>query len=246
MHDIDAVISRLDEIIEEARRTRQGWGCFAAMYRRATYQVKRAIDSGLFDDGKRMSQLDYQLALHYFRALDAFRDGGGLFQSWEVALTAMRDNRCTLVQQLLLGMNAHIYLDLGIAAATTMRGNDYGTLHRDFRLVNDILVGELEPAQNRLGRLSPLSRLLASGMGRSNEWLTEQGRVSFRESAWAFGKKLSELDPAYWPGAVADRDGLVTELAWKIDSPSFPTSFALFWVRLFERRNVERNMGVLS
>ena len=47
------------------------------------------------------------------------------------------------MQHLLMGMNAHINLDLGIAASEVAGGNSIHDLKSDFMKVNDILAGLL-------------------------------------------------------------------------------------------------------
>jgi hypothetical protein len=246
MQEIDRTLERLDEIIAMAVKTKQKYGYFAAVLRRTVGRVNSGIEAGLFEDGERISRLEGCLAGRYFRAFEAFQSGAALPQAWEVAFTAAKQDRCTMLQHLLLGMNAHIYLDLGIAAAQTMREGEFVKLDHDFAILNEIRFTELEPANNGFGRFARLIALFDYGMCSTDVWLARQGRTRFLESNWAFGKKLSELDPAYWAVAISDRDSLVSELAWRIVAPGFRYSVPLVCSKLLERRSVSRNIAKLS
>lgn len=70
---IDAVLSRLDEIGERARREGSRVGYFAATYRDVTARVKHDIAVGRFEDGPRMERLDVIFAKRYLNALDDHR-----------------------------------------------------------------------------------------------------------------------------------------------------------------------------
>src|SRR5690606_41399624 len=58
-----------------------------------------------------------------------------------------------VLQHLLLGMNAHINLDLGIAAAETAPGTALPALKRDFDEITTLLGEMLDDVQDRIGRI---------------------------------------------------------------------------------------------
>jgi hypothetical protein len=246
MQEIDVALERLNEIVALATKTKQKYGYFAAMHRRMTYRVKQGIVAGLFENGELMARLEGCLAGHYVRAFTAFQSGGTLPQAWEIAFNAVKHDRCTMLQHLLLGMNAHVFLDLGVAAAETMKMNVFSKLKHDFAVKNDLLFNELEPQNNGFGRFARYVALFDYGLCSTDVWLLRQGRTWFRESNWDFGKKLSELDPAYWAVAISDRDSLVSELAWRIVSPGFRYSVPLVLSKLIEGRSVARNITQLD
>ena len=92
-------------------------GYFAALYRRVTVEVKGRMDKGHFVDPARMEALDAVFANRYLDAYHRYRCGEGTTRAWTYAFTASADPEPTVLQHLLMGMNAHISLDLGIAAA---------------------------------------------------------------------------------------------------------------------------------
>ena len=119
---IDDVVSALDAIVQSSYDKQSRLGYFAAMYRRVTRVVRDGISAGSFQNGPLMEQLDVAFASRYLDALSTFQAGGAATRSWMVAFQGCNDANLLILQQLLSGMNAHINLDLGIAAAQVCPG----------------------------------------------------------------------------------------------------------------------------
>jgi Family of unknown function (DUF5995) len=120
---IDDVLALLREVVDESTVSADRVGYFAALYRQITVAVARAIDDGVFEDGERMSRLDARFANRYFAALHAWRMRGEPSRCWRTAFRAADEDGPVLVQHLVLGVNAHINLDLAIAAARMCPGD---------------------------------------------------------------------------------------------------------------------------
>ena len=116
---IDQVIAQLGDVIDRSLRERSRLGFFAALYRKVTIKVKEGIAAGRFDDGPRMERLDVTFANRYLEALARFRNGQPPTPCWLLSFETAATWAPIILQHLLLGMNAHINFDLGIAAATT-------------------------------------------------------------------------------------------------------------------------------
>src|ERR1044071_550771 len=111
---IEEIIARLEGIIDEALRKQSRIGYFAALYERVTSNVRRALVAGdVFKDNPRMERLDVIFAGRFLDAWDAFSEGREPTASWRVAFAWLEDPELLVVQHLMLGMNAHIKLDLG-------------------------------------------------------------------------------------------------------------------------------------
>jgi hypothetical protein len=109
-----------------------------------------------------------------------------------------------ILQHLLLGMNAHINLDLGIASAE-VAGPRLPVLYGDFIRVNEILFGMLDGLQEALGEVSPRLRWLDRlGVG-TDEWLMRMSIRTARDLAWRFADRLH--GDAANGAAVVERDG---------------------------------------
>src|ERR1700749_2076572 len=114
---IDEVISFLDTIIETCKQHQSRIGYFASLYKAMTIGVKVGIEQGAFENGPRMERLDVAFANRYLDAYTKFSGGQIATHAWMHAFKAAEQTNLSIVQHLLLGINAHINLDLGIAAA---------------------------------------------------------------------------------------------------------------------------------
>src|SRR5688572_24228267 len=115
--DIDGVVERLEAIIKDCIARQDRLGYFAALYNRVTLAVRDGIARGEFDDGPRMERLDVIFANRYITAYDTYRSGELPSTAWFKAVNAAQTSNHIVLQHLLAGMNAHIDLDLGVAAA---------------------------------------------------------------------------------------------------------------------------------
>lgn len=122
MTTIDEVLARLEAVLADAQANGKRTGFFAALYYQMTAAVKKGIEDGLFVDGPRMERLDVLFASRYLDALEAWEAGRPCTAAWKVAFESTRRGSLLILQQLLLGINAHINLDLGIAAVEVMKG----------------------------------------------------------------------------------------------------------------------------
>ncbi|MEM1357752.1 MAG: DUF5995 family protein [Bacteroidota bacterium] len=186
---IDEVLQRLDEIIDTALAENSPAGYFAYIYRRTTRAVKEAIEAARFADNVRMEVFDVAFANLYLEAYEQFRCGDPCTLSWQLAFRAANEQKA-LLQHVLLGMNAHINLDLGLAAGLLMANKNLDDLKEDFRRVNDILQEIIEELQERVSRVSPLF-YLADRFGRQrDEHLLDFSMRAAREQAWAVAHQV--------------------------------------------------------
>ena len=164
---IDDVVRRLDAIVDRAIIERDRLGFFAVLYRTVTLAVRDGITAGQFDDGPRMERLDVAFANRYLRAFHEYKSGARPTRCWHVVFAAGSRSRVVILQHLLLGMNAHINLDLGIAAAEVCPGDGIAALEGDFNAINQVLstletgvegeVCSLSPWIDRLDHIDPRS-----------------------------------------------------------------------------------------
>ena len=243
---IDEVVEHLTEIIGEASRQGSPVGYFPALYRKVTLQVKRGIDDGFFDDGPRMERLDVRFANRYLAALHASRMGDPLSDCWRAAFVATDAWSPIVLQHLLLGMNAHINLDLGIAAARTAPGSALRGLRDDFNRINEILSGLVGGVKEELGQVWPTLRLFNRYLGD-----VETGVITFRMSrardeAWRLATRLSDLGEDRQAAEISRLDADVTKLAGLIRHPGFVVGSVLRVVRLGERGSVARKIAILE
>lgn len=246
MRTVDDVLDALDAVVHRARDRSERIGYFAAMYRTITARVKDGIDTGFFDDNERLTRLDSAFAARYLDAVRSFQAGERPTASWDAAFGAARSGRPILLQHLLLGVNAHINLDLGVAAATVSPGDLLPDLRRDFDRVNEILASALETVQQAMRQLSPCLGLLDRIGGRHDDEVIRFSIEKARAGAWAFATELAPLDPSAWAGPIRTRDARVARVARLVLRPGFPLEAGLVAIRACERSDVRHTIDVLA
>jgi len=236
--EIEAIVDRLGDLTADARARRHRSGFFAAMYRQTTKAVAREVEGGSFDDDARMARFVALFAGRYLDALRIWQAGQPPTRSWKAAFRADDRSDTLILQHLLLGMNAHINLDLAIAAATLCPGDSIFTLEADFGRVNDILGRLLQPVRDCIGRFSPLLHVLgAVGGDTDDEVLNFSIRVA-RNDAWQQAVTLAHLDGERWAPAIDSLDRKVAVLARLVAQPGGVLQHAVEVVRHTESHNV--------
>jgi len=181
---ITHAVSLLDQIIEECRRSNNQIGYFAALYRRVTQHVAAGIAVGRFEDGKRMELLDVVFANRFLRAYEQRQQGSWISRSWARTFDVAALSQPLIIQHLLLGMNAHINLDLGVAAAEVSTSSTIDSLRSDFNAINVLLSELVEDVQQRLNTLSPLMAIIDTIAGRHDETIGNFSMERARDEAW--------------------------------------------------------------
>ena len=241
------VVDALTEIVQMAKDEESRVGFFAAMYRKVTVRVRDGVESGVFQDGPRMERLVSTFASRYLTAVDQFRSGGEPSRCWVFAFQTATMWRPLIIQHLLLGINAHINLDLGIAAAQTSPGEELAGLRTDFVRINDLLAHQVSVVRAEIGGLSPWIRLLNRvdpGAGRA---IINFSIERAREQAWTAAELLARTPADGWPEHIAVLDRNAVNLArLERDPPGFIFKAGLGLIRIRETGDVRRVIDVLD
>ncbi len=244
--NIDDVIDLMDEIIESSTQQSDRLAYFTALYRLVTLVVRQACDDGYFQDNERMRELDTVFANRYFEALAHYRAGRPPTQSWQVAFDATRQPHLLIMQHLLLGMNAHINLDLGVSAAEVSGGVLTPGLKDDFEKLNDILAGLIDLVQAQVAQVSPWLGILERAAWRTDEMLVYFSINSARDGAWRFAESLIILPDASRQATITARDAKVARLGQHIVRTHFPLSAALRLIHMREEHDIRAVIAALS
>jgi len=244
--DIDGVVEALGGIVRQARRDGDRVGYFAALYRQVTVEVRTAIHAGAFEDGARMDRFDTHFGNRYFEAHDAWRDGRGGPRCWREAFGLLTDADTVIVQHLLLGVNAHINLDLAVAAARTSPGPAIWALRGDFLLINDILARVVLAVQESLDAVSPLMSLLDRVGGRTDERILDFSIRRSREEAWEGAVLLAGQNERERAATMERLDVRAAVLARLIARPGGLVRPALELIRSAESDDVPAVIGRLD
>jgi hypothetical protein len=245
---IDEVLGQLDVIIARSRARGSAEGYFAVLYRQVTAEVQRRIRAGFFEDGPRMERLDVVFANRYLVAAETFEQGGNPGVCWGLALRQSRAWRPLVIQHLLLGMNAHINLDLGIAAAEVVPDAGIQALETDFNRINEVLAGLVDEVQRRLATVWPALRAIDGFAGGVDEAVANFSMRKAREHAWSVAQRLAPIyDAAAREQAIRQVDADASAIAQLVlHPPGIATKLALLWIRLRERGSVADKIAALG
>jgi len=204
---IDGVIEQLDAIIAESIAAQSRLGYFAALYKRMTMAVRDAIRDGRFQDAARMERLDVTFATRYLVTRQQYFAGELHGQSWLQAYEAAAREHYTVLQQLLIGINPHIMIDLGVAAARTCPGTAMAGLEPDFNTINTVIASLFPVIDAELDALSPFeNRVDHSFFGFIKDEAIRQAIDDGRKSSWGFAMSLANLDLPAQAIVIGQRD----------------------------------------
>ena len=214
---IKEVIAQLDQVIEDTIEDNNYLGIFAYVYRRTTAAIEQAIKEKRFEENERMERFDVQFANYYLNAYKNFKKGKPVSKAWQISFDH-RTTSLTIMQHLMLGMNAHINLDLGATAGLFKEGN-IEDLESDFMRVNDILKELTDEMQLKVSRSSFLIAVLDKLAKKRDEEVANFSIVQARKQAWRFACNLAEMDTAQSTTAIAEADQLVASIGRIIINP---------------------------
>lgn len=243
---IEEIIKRLNSIVRETKAEHSPLGYFAALYRKVTVEVKADIDARLFDDNLRMERLDVIFANRYLAAYDALHARRAPTRAWALAFEAGQEWWPIVLQHLLLGMNAHINLDLGIAAARVAPGDQLSALQRDFDRINTVLARLVGEVQEELGQIWPFLRVLICKLGSVDDTLINFSMTRARDGAWKVARQLAALDRDAQEREIVVLDERVADFGRRIQHPGFLGRCITRLVRLGERGTVASRIGILE
>lgn len=242
----DHVVDGLDDVVDRCAAGGDRIGYFAAMYLAVTHTIRRRAADGRFVDAARMERFVAGFAGRYLAAERAWHGGDRCAESWRAAFHAAGRWRPVILQHLLLGMNAHINLDLGVTASELGAGGAIEAVRADFDAVNDVLSELVDGCQAALGTVSPWLGLADRVGGGGDETLIRFSLVAARRQAWSVAVRLSTLAGTERDRAIAAVDGSAARVARVVEHPGIPASAVLLAVRARERAEPAEIMGLLA
>ncbi|MEO5901072.1 MAG: DUF5995 family protein [Ilumatobacteraceae bacterium] len=223
----------LEETIDELRSVALGAndasGYFAAMYARVTDRVQAAIISGRFGDGDQMARFATTFVDWY---LGPQRRTRPLPRCWAAAEDVAGDTRLVIVQQLLLGINAHVNHDLPqVVVELADTGFTLDELRPGFDAINDLLAQTQPDILRDLGRVSGWTHIATFfGGGRLFNFSLDRARAQ----AWQAAVRMQPLDANARRDDVAELDRIVSVLAYLITRPGAPFKWVVPIAKWFE------------
>lgn len=235
----------MDSIIETAIANDNRLGLFAYVYRRTTAQILKEVQLENFEDNERMEKLDVEFANLYLDAYQDYQNNREISKSWKFAFIN-KDEPLTILQHIMMGINTHINLDLGIAVSTVMNGKELSEIENDFNRINNILSDIVNEIQDRISRVSRLLFLLDLAGKNSDEKVIDFSMRKARELSWNNANLLWTLGIDYQDETINNIDLVVLKLSEFIKSPkSKIVGFMLNIIRRFEEKNVGKVISKL-
>jgi len=246
INSIQGVVDNLDLIIGWSKTHQSPMGYFAMLYRRMTVAVMHAIQNNVFEDGQRMEQLDIVFASRYLQAWEYYTQQQHCSNAWYTTFEACKNDKLIVLQHLIAGVNAHINLDLGIAAATIAPGDKIFAVQNDFEKINDVIASLAHDVQDALCQVWFPLRAIISIAGNSPDEVLNFSIVTARKTSWA-----NALATAFLPGDARDThihtiDSAVVTIANRIIHPGIMTGLLLQPVRAMENTDVSANIELLK
>jgi hypothetical protein len=182
---LDDMIEGLDGLEAHYMARRDRRAIFLTVYCLMSREMRRRIQSGEFRDGDWVARYAVCFANYYRAALDGYERGLRIPKSWQIALSATQEPNGLVLQDALLGINAHINHDLALALTDVSIEPDRAGRHQDHLRVNEVLRSLTDAVADRV------SRLYAAGLagvdacaGMLDEEVTNFSFEIARENAW--------------------------------------------------------------
>lgn len=235
---LEDVLVRLAAIEEAGLRAGDRQARFATLYAVMTEEIRQRLEAGFFEDNAWVRRFAVAFANLYFEAYDAAGAGraDGTPKAWRLYFDALASGRTILLQDLLLGVNAHINHDLAWALVGIGIDPDRERRARDHRAVNRVLAGITQRATDRLATAyAPGLRTLDAVGGELDEIVGQFSIEVARDNAWegavALTNARTEAERRLVGTMIGSRAALMARL---LRSGSLSPTFVAVFRRLEE------------
>lgn len=234
---IAAISVELEQRARAFERARDPRCVFARAYAEMCRVLANALPYAGFKDPVWVANLQLRFCGYYTHAIREY-DGGRLPKgsAWYTVFRASERGRTSVLEELVLGMTAHIVNDLPQALCEVGLTSDSGESRIiDYHVMNDILGQAIERIQLELERrYDPLLGVLDHLAQHNDEILTNYGIRLGRGTAWYNAQRLAE--PRLREGTLAaiakSPEVTMREL---IDPPVYSVRFVLRLARRIGR-----------
>jgi hypothetical protein len=215
MNENSPVLTRMNELLDAWEAAKDRRLIFLTCYRMMTRNIIAAIEASDFEDPPWVNTLMDNFAGLYFRALETDQgEKTGSPSVWQIAFQAANNPRIPALQNLVLGVNAHINYDL-VFALSDLLATEWHQLtpeqrqmrYRDHCHVNDVIYSTIIPVQNQvINRFEPQLEVFEKLLGPVDEWMTELLISDWREEVWKHATRLVDVEDE------ADRQAVVRQV----------------------------------
>lgn len=188
----NALLSKMELQLADWEMQRDSRLIFLSCYQMMTTNVLRGIEEKTFEDNFWVSQLMEDFAGVYFTALDQYNQQLKCPLVWEEAFRLVPLGSADPIQNLLLGVNAHINFDLVFVVAALLK-EEWSSLsaelqqlrYRDHCRINNIIHQTIDEVQDVvIERFSPKFDIIDRLFGQLDEWMTARLIAEWRDEVW--------------------------------------------------------------
>jgi hypothetical protein len=196
-----AAYNTLDHVVDgfadlEHRFMRRGdrRAIFLTLYAIVSNEMRTQIARGAFADNEWVHRYAVAFANLYRSALEAYDAGrpDAVPKAWRLCFDAAAAGSGLVLQNMFLGVNAHVNNDLPAALAAVSIDPDRQARYKDHAAVNDVLGSVTERATQRIAALyAPGVSTMDECAGQLDELLSLFSLQVARESAWEAAVSLT-------------------------------------------------------
>ncbi len=253
--NIDEVIQEIKQIVNITEKKYPNLTFFALLYLYVTVQIRENLKNNnidskyIFEDPDRMKRLDVIFAKRYIDAFNNWEAGKEVTESWKHAFEFGKNEKGMIIQHLLLGMNAHINLDLGIATVEATSYDidrneancfykNFNWIIKDFTTINEVLNDLTETVEGCLAESSLIFKWIKK-YGKGKQDLIANFSIKYaRTGAWYFAtfyRKNTDLD------TIKERDRIVSDLATELKGTQSKLIKLLVILGILSEKNTAHN-----
>ena len=235
IHDI---LREMEAVLSKTQSKGDKRGYFLAIYQAETVHVRNGISQGRFLRPDLIEALAVNFARRYLDAFYSYDEHMPVTRAWFGAFKAAHRSQPSVLQHILMGINAHINLDLGLSVAKTVPNGQLELIEADFEKINILIAEMTDVIQERISLVSPWMKWVDRLGGRVDEYLFRKLVEFSRDRAWDVAKELQTTDRQTYEFLVDDLDDQVYQLGRTILRPAPVTRTLMSVTRLSERGSV--------
>jgi Family of unknown function (DUF5995) len=216
---LDEVVDGFSALERTFQQSSDRRSLFLTLYGVVSAAMRTRVAERTFEDNAWVERYAVAFANLYRVALERYEAGrrGEIAPAWRLAFDAARAGTGLALQDVLLGVNAHVNHDLPLALSAVSIDPDRTSRYRDHSAVNRVLGSVTERATERLAALyAPGLRTMDAAAGRLDELISAFSLEVARESAWESAVSLAnartQVERALVTRLLAARSGVMARL----------------------------------
>lgn len=243
---IESTLTKLDKIIASCEKSRNRNGYFAAFYKSISIKIRGAVEKGEFEDNQRMTEFIRVFANFYLEAYEKYHNNTLEVDSpWFYAFENGKKKH-TIVQHLLLGVNAHVNSDLPNTCVAVAPGKEVINLSKDYFKINQILSDAVVQLEKDIFFLSPVLGILARMIPKLERKLLNFSVSVARSKSWECACILAMSDAKGKAEVRKSNKAMTREICDRILNPGLFANIVVFFIMITEVRTMKKNIEVLE